>query len=84
MVVSQLSTWYYIEDEQLYAYPTLTEALTANEGFSGKVNYTEDMTLTGNALELKGRKLTVDLQGHSLSCNRASLVKLSFGSDLTI
>lgn len=42
------------------------------------------MSLTGEALELKGRKLTIDLQGHSLSCNRASLIKLSFGSDLTI
>lgn len=42
------------------------------------------MTLTGEAIELKGRRLTIDLQGHSLSCARAGLVKLSFGSDVTI
>lgn len=61
MVVSQLSTWYYTEDEQLLVYQTLTEALAANEDFSGKVNYIEDVKLTGDALELKGRKLTIDL-----------------------
>lgn len=61
MVVSQLSTWYYTEDEQLHVYQTLTEALAANEDFSGKVNYIEDVKLTGDALELKGRKLTIDL-----------------------
>lgn len=84
MIVTQLSTWYYDTNEVLHAYSSLRSALAANPTFEGKVNYAQDVNLTSGSLQISQRKITVDLNGHSLSCSRSSLVTLAFGGELTI
>ena len=62
----------------------LKEALDKNPDFSGKVNYAADIELTGDVLNFNNRKLVIDLNGHTLSCNRSRLLGVYFGSDITI
>lgn len=50
MIVTQLSTWYYDNDEVLHTYSSLREALNANLDFQGKINYAADVELTGSVL----------------------------------
>jgi len=84
MIVTQLSTWYYDDSENLFEYPSLQTALNANPDFEGRINYMQDMELTGSQLGLSRRKLTIDLRDHTISCNRASLCYLAYGTELTV
>lgn len=84
MIVTEVSTWYYDANEVLHAYSTLGEALTINQDFSGKINYAADMVLTGSALDLSSRNLVIDLNGHSISCERPGLIIVQQGSNITI
>jgi hypothetical protein len=84
MIVTQLSTWYYDDEQLLHSYSSLKEALDKNPDFSGKVNYAADIELIGDVLNFNNRKLVIDLNGHTLSCNRSRLLGVYFGSDITI
>lgn len=84
MIVTQLSTWYYDNDEILHTYSSLREALNANLDFQGKINYAADVELTGSVLNFQRRKLIIDLNGHTITCSRRGLLGVYFGADITI
>lgn len=55
-----------------------------NINFKGKINCASDIVADGNMLALSARQLVMDLQGHTISCNRPCLFELSYGSELVL
>jgi len=85
MVVTRLSAWYYDSGTRtLHEYQTVKQALDQNPDFAGKISYASDFSFDEPWLELSGRTLTIDLQGHTFTCTSRNLVNLRLGSDITV